>query len=93
MPEILLLCLLVSFWLPAPLRGLIVSGQLLFYALAMLDVFVPEHSLFKRATTPVRAFVILLTAALFAISIFFTTPDKLWKKTHVRTPRHDQPAS
>ncbi len=92
MPEVLLTCLLVSFWLPAPLRWFISAGQLLFYALAMLDVFVPEGSLFKRATTPIRAFVVLLTAALFAVSFFFTTPDKLWKRTHVRTPRHGPPA-
>lgn len=88
MPEILLLCFLVSFWLPVPLCWFILAGQLLFYALAMLDVFVPENSLFKRATTPIRAFVVLLTAALFSVSIFFRTPDRLWRRTHVRTPRH-----
>jgi glucan phosphoethanolaminetransferase (alkaline phosphatase superfamily) len=93
MPEILLLCLLVTFWLPAPLRWFILAGQFIFFALAMLDVIVPEGSFFKRLTTPIRAFVVLLTAALFAVSIFFTTPDKLWKRTHVRPPQYGPPAS
>jgi hypothetical protein len=92
MPEILLLCLFVSFWLPAPLRGFIVAAQLLFYALAMLDVFVPEADHLKRATAPLRAFVVLLAAALFAVAIFFTRPEKLWKQSRVRAPRHKPPA-
>ena len=92
MPEVLLICFLVSFWLPLPLRWFILTGQLLFYALAMFDVFVTEHSLLKRLTAPIRAFVVLLAAALVAVSIFFTKPASLWKRTNVRTPRHDQPS-
>ena len=93
MPEILLLCFLVTFWLPAPLRWFTLAAQFLFYALATFDVIVPEGSFLKRVTTPIRAFVVLLTAALFAVSIFFTTPDKLWKRTHVRPPQYGPPAS
>ncbi|MGD0578745.1 MAG: glycosyltransferase family 2 protein, partial [Bryobacteraceae bacterium] len=86
LPEVLLACFVVSFGLPAPLCWFIVAGQLLFYAVAMLDVLVPEASLLKRVTAPMRAFVVLLAAALFALSIFFTKPAKLWKQTRVRTP-------
>ncbi len=93
MPEFLLICFLISFWLPPPLCLFTVAGQLLFYALAMLDTFVPEASPIKRATAPMRAFVVLLAAALVAVSIFFSNPANIWKRTNVRPPRHDQPSS
>jgi cellulose synthase/poly-beta-1,6-N-acetylglucosamine synthase-like glycosyltransferase len=92
MPEILLLCLFLSFWLPAPLREFIVAAQLLFYAVAVLDVFVPEAGHLKRVTGPLRAFFVLLAAALSAVAIFFTRPEKLWKQSRVRAPRHKPPA-
>ena len=93
MPEVLLICFLVSFWLPVPLRWFILTGQLLFYALAMLDVYVTEHSLLKRLTAPIRAFVVLLAAARAGYPFSLTRPASLWKRTNVRTPRHDQPSS
>jgi cellulose synthase/poly-beta-1,6-N-acetylglucosamine synthase-like glycosyltransferase len=91
LPEILLLCLIVSFWLPLPLRWFVLGAELFFYALAVLDVYLQEASLLKRVTAPIRAFVVLLGAALVAVSILFTKPTALWKQTNVRTPRHEPP--
>src|SRR5664279_1323719 len=81
------LCALASFWLPAELKWFALLGQGAFYGLALLDPLIPETSALKRATAPVRAFVVLLAAALFAVSIFFVEPERLWKHTKVRKPR------
>lgn len=93
LPEILLLCLMVSLWLPPELRWPALAGQCVFYGFAALDPWVGEASAVKRLTAPVHAFVILLAAALFAVSIFFVEPERLWKHTRVRAPSSGQSKS
>ncbi len=84
LPHLLLALFLISCWLPASVRPAILTSQLGFYAVALLDRFIPEGSKVKRVTGTVGAFAILVSAAFFAQSIFFTDPGKLWKVTRVR---------
>jgi len=86
LPEVLLLNFLATFWLNGPIFAVLLAGQLGFYSLALLDPLVGEKSSLKRITAPVRAFVVLLAAALCATAIFFRTPEQLWKNTRVRAP-------
>ena len=88
LPEVLIVCLLASLWLRPPLKWPALAAQGVFYALALIDPWIREASVLKRATAPARVFVVLLAAALFAVSIFFVPPEKLWKRTRVRRPVH-----
>jgi cellulose synthase/poly-beta-1,6-N-acetylglucosamine synthase-like glycosyltransferase len=85
LPEVLILFLAASLWLPGVWRWIALAGQGVFYGLALIDPWTREGRAFKRATAPIRAFVVLLAAALCAVSIFFVEPEKLWKPTRVRT--------
>jgi len=91
LPEILILALLASCWLPAPWNWAALAAQSLFYLLAWCDSWVQDSSPLKRLTAPIRAFVVLLLAALCACSIFFRKPEDLWKKTQVRALTEDDP--
>lgn len=88
LPEVLILGFLASMWLPSPWRWAALAGQGIFYGLALLDPWIREANPLKRVTAPVRAFVVLLAAALFAVSVFFVKPEALWKHTRVRTRGH-----
>jgi len=89
LPEVLIVCLLTSLSLPSSFRWLALAVQGAFYGLALLDRWIPDRSGLKRATAPVRAFVVLLGAALCAVSIFFVAPERLWKHTRVRATHPD----
>jgi cellulose synthase/poly-beta-1,6-N-acetylglucosamine synthase-like glycosyltransferase len=89
LPEVLLTTLAASVFLRGPLAGLLWIGQALFYALAALDFVLAESHPLKRFTAPVRAFVVLLSAALCALAIFFVPPERLWKHTRV-TLAHEE---
>jgi len=93
LPEILIIFFLASLFLPPAVRWPALAGQFVFYALAVFDRWIPDANVIKRATAPVRAFVVLLTAALFAASVFFVAPEKLWKHTQVRMPLPDESAT
>jgi cellulose synthase/poly-beta-1,6-N-acetylglucosamine synthase-like glycosyltransferase len=51
-----------------------------FYGLALLDFILPERFPLKRLTAPVRTFVTLLAAALWAASILFRPSRQFWKQ-------------
>jgi cellulose synthase/poly-beta-1,6-N-acetylglucosamine synthase-like glycosyltransferase len=87
LPEILIVCLIASLCMPPAVRWPALALQGAFYGLALLDRWISDTSALKLATAPVRAFVVLLAAALFAVSIFFVAPERLWKHTKVRKPR------
>jgi biofilm PGA synthesis N-glycosyltransferase PgaC len=93
LPEVLILCLVASLWLPEALKWFALAAQGAFYGLALLDPWIPEANALKRATAPVRAFVVLLAAALFAVSVFFVEPERLWRQTQVRSPKPDDSSS
>jgi cellulose synthase/poly-beta-1,6-N-acetylglucosamine synthase-like glycosyltransferase len=75
---------LVSFGMPEPWRMLALAGQGVFYFAGAIDSFVPGGSTLKKLTSPIRTFITLMAAALFAIRIFFVPPRSLWKETKVR---------
>jgi poly-beta-1,6-N-acetyl-D-glucosamine synthase len=83
LPWALLLVLAASFGLPEPLRSATLAAQAAFYGLALLDALLPETSRLKRISSPVRIFVVLMLAALCAVSIFFVPRRILWKETRI----------
>lgn len=84
LPFLLILIFASSFGLPVPFAQLLVAGQVLFYGVAMFDRWIPEDSLIKSLSSPVRTFVVLMAAALMACKIFFVPARDLWKETKVR---------
>jgi len=84
LPYLFLLLLVFSFRLPGYCAWAMVAAQAGFYLLAAVDPLIPSSWLLKRLTSPTRAFVVLIAAALFAIIIFFVPPRKLWKPTQLR---------
>lgn len=67
-----------SLALPAPWRLVALAGQGVFYGLAVIDPWIPERFPLKRLSSVVRTFVVLLAAALWAVSIFFLPSGKFW---------------
>jgi cellulose synthase/poly-beta-1,6-N-acetylglucosamine synthase-like glycosyltransferase len=84
LPYLFLLLLILGFLLPGYWAWAAVSAQVGFYLLAAVDPMVPQTWLLKRLSSPARAFVLLVAAALFALAIFFVPPRKLWKTTELR---------
>ena len=80
-PYLFIMVLVSSFWLPSPWMGLMLGAQALGYGLAIVDSMIGEHSPLKRLSAPASTFVMLMTAAVCAVSIFFVSPDRLWKPT------------
>jgi cellulose synthase/poly-beta-1,6-N-acetylglucosamine synthase-like glycosyltransferase len=70
---------MAPFW-----RNVLGSLQIGFYLLAALDTVLPAGFALKRLTSPVRTFVVLMTAALLGVKVFFVSPRSLWKETTVR---------
>lgn len=85
LPFALIAALISSVFLPAPWNWLMFTGQVLFYCLAILDPWIPEGPL-KKATSPLRTFVTLMSAALLAVSIFFVPSTTLWKTGNYKRP-------
>ncbi len=83
-PFFLIAMAIATFSLPEPLQELALIAQILFYSAAIFDLWIPNGMAVKRITSPIRSFVVLITAAFFACKIFFTPPRKLWKETKVR---------
>jgi cellulose synthase/poly-beta-1,6-N-acetylglucosamine synthase-like glycosyltransferase len=84
LPYLFLLLLILGFLLPGYWAWAAVLAQVGFYLLAAVDPMVPQTWLLKRLSSPARAFVLLVAAALFALAIFFVPPRKLWKTTQLR---------
>jgi biofilm PGA synthesis N-glycosyltransferase PgaC len=70
-----------GFFLPPGYRELALAAQAAAYALALADPLIPESFPLKRLTAPVRAFVVLMAAALCGVSILFVPQRTLWKET------------
>jgi len=69
-----------SFGMPEVTARILLGGQALFYGLGLADPVVPEGWRLKRITAPIRTFVTLLAAALFATSILFRPTRNFWKE-------------
>jgi cellulose synthase/poly-beta-1,6-N-acetylglucosamine synthase-like glycosyltransferase len=86
LPFFLLAALLSSFWLPRPWNAIALGCQSLFYAIAAADAILPERSAIKSISSPARTFVVLVAAALCAVTVFFRPSNRLWKETRVSLP-------
>jgi cellulose synthase/poly-beta-1,6-N-acetylglucosamine synthase-like glycosyltransferase len=86
LPFAMLAVVISSFFLPAPWRALALTGQGLFYAAAAIDPYVPEGLALKRISGVSRTFVVLVAAALCAVSIFFVPAQWLWKDARASVP-------
>jgi len=64
--------------LPPGWRVAALSAQAAFYGLAALDLVVPDGAAVKRLSSPARAFVVLMAAALCAVSIAFLPARVFW---------------
>jgi len=84
LPFALIAVFISSFWLPTPFAVMSLVVQGCFYLLALADLAIPERALVKRISSPARTFVILMWAAVCALSIFFVPPRSLWKPTRTR---------
>lgn len=87
LPYALMIVAIASFFLPLAVAIVAVAGQALFYGLAILDNVIPEKSLLKRISSPIRTFCMLMVASLWAISVFFVPASEMWKTTQVRAPK------
>jgi cellulose synthase/poly-beta-1,6-N-acetylglucosamine synthase-like glycosyltransferase len=83
-PYCLIAIALTTFGLPPYWRAAAAWGQIIFYALALLDRAVPDRSRLKQITSPIRTFVVLMAASLAAVRVYFVQPTSLWKETSYR---------
>jgi len=87
LPFAMIATAVTTFWLPGPFRLAAILCQVAFYGLAIIDPLVPEHNPLKRLSGVVRAFVVLVTAALCAVTVFIMPAQRLWKETKVGSAR------
>ena len=80
LPFLFLALLVCSIGLPAPFARWTLAAQACFYAMAFLDLAVPEKNPLKAITSPARTFVTLLAAAAAAASILFRPSRSFWMK-------------
>lgn len=84
-PYALIATAVCAWWLPSFWAPLALAAQASFYALAGLDVLLPEGFPLKRLSSPARTFVVLMAASFCAISICFRPAETLWTKPAART--------
>ena len=83
LPFALLAIAASSFWLPGPAAAAALAAQALFYLLALVDPWLPHRFPLKPLSSVARTFVVLMTAALLAVRIFFVPAAALWRETRV----------
>ena len=86
LPYLVILLLASSLGLPAPWAAVTVGAQALFYALAVIDVLISETAAIKRLTSPARAFVVMMAAAVCALAVFCFRPQQSWRPTEMQGP-------
>jgi hypothetical protein len=79
LPFALLIGGAACWWLPSPWREAALTLEGLITIVVFVDPFVPDRSSFKRVTSPVRAFVLLMAATFCAASILFRPARSFWK--------------
>jgi hypothetical protein len=72
-----------ALWLPAPWRAAALASAAALLLLAGCDSLLPQGSLPKRVTSPARTILVMLAASLCSISVFWISPQRLWKRTRV----------
>lgn len=83
-PYCMIAVAVVTAGLPVYLRAIAAWGQGIFYGLAALDAVVPDRTLLKQLTSPIRTFVVLMAASLAAVRVYFVQPTSLWKEASYR---------
>jgi hypothetical protein len=87
MPYALVALAASSLYLPGIWMPLAVAPQAIFYGLAAADRWVPQTFLLKPVSSPARTFVVMMAAAVCALSVFFVSPQSLWKETKIAPAR------
>jgi len=87
MPFALIVTFVSAFWLPGVLAPAAVLGQAGFYAIALLDRWIPDGVLLKRVSSPIRTFTVLMAAAFCAPFAAIACPERLWTQTEVKRAR------
>ncbi len=80
LPFALIAVCLSSFGLSGPWREAALACQGVFYGIALADPVIAERNVLKRVSAPIRAFVVLVAAALCATAVFFLPAQRLWKE-------------
>ena len=90
MPFLLIGIAISSFGLPWPWPAVMLGAQGFFYGLAMIDWVVPAGTAFKRLTSLIRTFVVLMIAAASAASILFQPDKDFWTVTRIGVGKSEQ---
>jgi poly-beta-1,6-N-acetyl-D-glucosamine synthase len=90
-PYCMIAAALATIGLPPYWRAIAACAEGLFYGLAALDVVIPDGSVLKRLTSPIRTFVVLMAASLAAVRVYFVPPATLWKEASYRPSIAEQP--
>jgi poly-beta-1,6-N-acetyl-D-glucosamine synthase len=84
LPWMILAGLVATFFLPdGRLRSSLGIAALVVLALALIDPLLPKHLLLRHISSPARSFVVLNTAALLSVMVFFMPAELLWRPTRV----------
>jgi hypothetical protein len=87
LPFAMIVLFFSSFGLPQPWKMTTLLGQVLFYLFALADPIIPEGNSIKRLSAVIRAFTVLVAAALCALCVFVVPAQQLWKETSVTAAR------
>jgi GT2 family glycosyltransferase len=83
LPWLALAALTSAFWLRSPWREAALGSAAAVAALAAADPLLPQRWALKRITSPARTTLVMLAASLCSVSVFFMSPQSLWKRTRV----------
>jgi cellulose synthase/poly-beta-1,6-N-acetylglucosamine synthase-like glycosyltransferase len=81
LPQLLIVLLVASFFLPAALRWPFLALQVAGYLAAAADPWVPAASPLKRVSAPAHSVLAMMAAAFLAQKVFFVPPESLWVPT------------
>lgn len=84
LPYALAAVFISSMWLPPPWARVTLAAQSAFFWIAVIDSWVPDRGLLKRITSASRTFLILMGAAICAVSILFSPEKEFWRHTKIK---------
>jgi biofilm PGA synthesis N-glycosyltransferase PgaC len=85
LPWAILLIFIATLALPhSSFRAFLLTDELIFIAIALLDRYIPKSFPLKRISSPARTFLAMNLAAVLALAVFVVPPDRLWKPTQVK---------
>ena len=90
LPWMVLGVFVASFGLPQPWKAIVLGGQGMFYVLALMDFAGGKGMPWKRVSSLAWTTVAMLSASACAVSIFFVSPQRLWKPTQITLERRRQ---